>query len=185
MPMQHNAVKTGDYDSPLGRILLAADGAGLTGLWFYGQKRFPCAAGGARLSLSAGAEGTAASAIEQAKHWLDIYFSGRAPDVSVPLHLAGSKLQREVWELLLGIPYGATATYGELASRIAARRRRFVSAQAVGGAVGRNPVSIIVPCHRVIGSRGDLTGYAGGLERKARLLALEGAHVSPKPRRRR
>ena len=158
---------TSHYSSPLGRILLAADELGLTGLWFEGQKYF---AGGLQKEHREGE----LPALQAARQWLDVYFSGREPQSAVPVHLTGTPFQREVWELLRSIPYGETTTYGQLADRLARKRGlAHLSAQAVGGAVGRNPVSLIVPCHRVIGSGGSLTGYAGGLEKKKALLALE------------
>ena len=111
---------------------------------------------------------------ETAKRWLDIYFSGKEPDFQVPLHFTGTDFQNEVWEILYSIPYGNTMTYGEIAKKIAEKRGlKRMSAQAVGGAVGHNEISIIVPCHRVVGSNGSLTGYAGGIEKKAELLKLE------------
>lgn len=155
------------YQSPLGGILLAADGAGLTGLWFEGQKYF------AR-GLDSEAAERALPVFELACKWLDIYFSGREPDIEVPLHLTGTPFQNEVWELLRTIPYGKTVTYGELAKRLAEKKGLpRMSAQATGGAVGRNPVSIIVPCHRVVGADGSLIGYAGGVDKKLKLLELE------------
>lgn len=155
------------YPSPLGEILLAADDVGLTGLWFEGQKYFARGLGGGR-------ETGETSVLADAKRWLDVYFSGREPDFTPPLHTCGSAFQREVWDILCTIPYGQTTTYGAIAARIAARRGlAHMSAQAVGGAVGRNAISIIVPCHRVVGSGGSMTGYAGGVERKIALLRLE------------
>lgn len=148
------------YTSPLGEILLAADERGLTGLWFEGQKYF--AAG-----LAEAVEGET-ELIKAARRWLDIYFSGREPDFTPPLHMPGTPFRERVWAALLEIPYGETATYGELAARLGS------SPRAVGAAVGRNPVSLIVPCHRVLGADGSLTGYAGGVERKEYLLKLEG-----------
>ena len=160
------------YDSPLGRILLAADERGLTGLWFEGQKYF------AR-TLSTECEERETPALADAAHWLDVYFSGHEPDFTPPLHPAGTPFQRTVWALLGQIPYGETTTYGALAQTLAARvGLASMSAQAVGGAVGHNPVSIIVPCHRVVGADGSLTGYAGGIERKIVLLCLEGADTA-------
>lgn len=157
------------YRSPLGDILLAADEVGLTGLWFEGQKYFA-------LYLDKEREERETPPIRQAKAWLDVYFSGREPELTVPLHFIGTAFQNEVWELLYSIPYGQTVTYGELARRLAARRGlERMSAQAVGGAVGRNEISIIVPCHRVVGASGSLTGYAGGIDKKIALLKLEGA----------
>ncbi|OUQ21877.1 6-O-methylguanine DNA methyltransferase [Lachnoclostridium sp. An14] len=157
------------YSSPLGTILLAADEIGLTGLWFEGQKYFA-------LYLDKEHEEKELPVLKQAKTWLDIYFSGREPDFKVPLHFTGTDFQNEVWEILYSIPYGQTTTYGEIAKQLAASRGlKRMSAQAVGGAVGRNEISIIVPCHRVVGSSGSLTGYAGGIDKKIELLKLEGA----------
>ncbi len=155
------------YDSPLGAILLAADDTGLTGLWFEEQKYF--AAG-----LDDKCEERELPVFETAKRWLDIYFSGNEPDFTPPLNFIGTEFQKEVWEILLTIPYGRTMSYGEIAKRIAGKREtEHLSAQAVGGAVGHNKISVIVPCHRVVGSNGSLTGYAGGIDKKIRLLELE------------
>lgn len=160
------------YDSPLGGILLTADDEGLTGLWFDGQKDFARSPGPEQDKNNLPVFG-------QAFTWLDTYFSGRKPDFTPPLHLSGTAFQNEVWRLLLEIPRGQTTTYGELARQIAARRgRSHMSAQAVGGAVARNEISIIIPCHRVVGTDGSLTGYAGGIDRKIRLLTLEGADMA-------
>ena len=155
------------YDSPLGVILLAADEIGLTGLWFDGQKYF------AR-DLSAERVERNTPALSEAKRWLDIYFAGREPDFMPPLHPIGSAFRRSVWNILLEIPYGQTTTYGEIARQLAAKRGfPRMSAQAVGGAVGHNEISIIIPCHRVVGTNGSLTGYAGGIDKKRKLLELE------------
>ncbi len=155
------------YESPLGRILLSADECGLTGLWFEGQKYY------AR-NMDSVYEEAELPIIQKAKEWLDIYFSGKEPKFSVPVHLVGTNFQMEVWEMLCEIPYGETTTYGALAKKLVAKRGiKSMSAQAVGGAVGRNPISIIVPCHRVVGADGSLTGYAGGLDKKVALLELE------------
>lgn len=157
------------YHSPLGDILLAADSAGLTGLWFEGQKYFA-------LYLDKEHEEKELPVFEEAKRWLDIYFSGKNPDFQVPLHFTGTDFQNEVWEILYAIPYGQTTTYGEIAAQLAKKRGLpRMSPQAVGGAVGHNEISIIVPCHRVVGASGSLTGYAGGIEKKIELLRLEGA----------
>ena len=153
---------TAHYDSPLGGITLASDGRALTGLWHDGQKYFGSTLG-PLTSLPA-----QLPVFDEACRWLDIYFSGRKSDFMPPLSLKGTPFQQRVWKELLTIPYGHTVTYGELAHRLGCR-----SAQAVGGAVGRNPISIIVPCHRVVGTKGSLTGYAAGLDRKRRLLQLE------------
>ena len=155
------------YSSPIGEILLAADDIGLTGLWFGGQKYFA-------LSLDEEHEEREIPLFEKVKHWLDVYFSGKEPDFSIPLHAAGTAFQKEVWEILCSIPYGQTMTYGQIANQLAAKKGLpHMSAQAVGGAVGRNRISIIVPCHRVVGADGSLTGYAGGIDKKEKLLALE------------
>ena len=160
------------YDSPLGGILLAADGIGLRGLWFDGQKYL------AR-DLPAERIGQDTPALAEARRWLDIYFAGSQPDFLPPLHPAGSTFQQAVWALLLQIPYGQTVTYGELARQLAEKQGRpRMSAQAVGGAVGHNKISIIIPCHRVVGTGGSLTGYAGGIDRKVKLLALEQADMT-------
>ena len=157
-------VFTQRYASPLGGILLAADGQGLTGLWFDGAKYFA-----ANLPEERTEKNT--PILAEAARWLDMYFAGRQPDFTPPLHLVGSDFRRRVWKRLLEIPYGQTAAYGELLGGS-------VSAQAVGGAVGHNLISIIVPCHRVIGANGSLKGYAGGIEKKRRLLALEGVDTT-------
>lgn len=160
------------YESPIGRMLLAADDAGLTGLWFEGQKYF------ARC-LGRETEEKEMPVFAEAKRWLDIYFSGKEPDFTPPLHFIGTDFQKEVWDILCTIPYGQTMTYGAIADQIAKKRGLSrMSAQAVGGAVGHNNLSIIVPCHRVVGSDGSLTGYAGGIERKTFLLNLENAKIS-------
>ncbi len=155
------------YDSTQGKILLAADEVGLIGLWFEGQKYFA-------LHLSDEQEQKELPVFEKAREWLDMYFSGIEPDFALPLHFIGTDFQKEVWEILLTIPYGHTMTYGEIAERLASKRGiKRMSAQAVGGAVGQNRISILVPCHRVIGTNGRLIGYAGGIERKRALLKLE------------
>ncbi len=155
------------YASPLGGILLAADDIGLVGLWFEGQKYFAH-------GLAKTHEEKELPLFAKVKRWLDIYFSGQQPQFSVPLHFIGSDFQKEVWELLRTIPYGQTTTYGAIAKQLAAKRGLpQMSAQAVGGAVGHNEISVIVPCHRVVGKNGSLTGYAGGIDKKAELLRLE------------
>ncbi len=151
------------YASPLGPILLAADETGLTGLWFEAQKYFPSFSGVEYQEKET-------PVLTETVRWLDVYFSGKDPGFLPPLHPQGSPFRQTVWDILLTIPRGQTMTYGEIARRLGVR-----SAQAVGGAVGHNPISILIPCHRVVGSDGSLTGYAGGVERKARLLQLEGA----------
>ncbi len=170
------------YDSPLGGMLLSADDKGLTGLWFDGQKYF---AYGLAESETVGAachgscEEETLPLLAEAKRWLDIYFAGKEPDFDLPLNLSGTAFQKKVWGILCTIPYGKTMTYGKIAAQLAAEQGAVhMSAQAVGGAVGRNPLSIIVPCHRVVGTNGSLTGYAGGIDRKIKLLTLEGTDMS-------
>ena len=146
---------------------MACNGEALTGLWFAGQKHF--AAG-----LSPAHEEKDLPVFALARRWLDDYFSGQAPGFTPPLLPRGTRFQMEVWDALTVIPYGQTTTYGAVAAELARRKGvPAVSARAVGVAVGRNPISLIIPCHRVIGADGSLTGYAGGLERKEKLLALE------------
>ena len=162
---------TQHYDSPLGGILLAADDVGLTGLWFDGQKYFARGLSNERIEQET-------SVLAEAKRWLDIYFAGKAPDFTPPLHPIGSAFRRSVWEILLQIPYGQIATYGEIARQLAKKQGlERMSAQAVGGAVGHNEISIIIPCHRVVGADGSLTGYAGGIGKKEKLLELERADM--------
>ena len=163
---------TQHYDSPLGGILLAADDVGLTGLWFDGQKYFVRGLSNERIEQET-------SVLAEAKRWLDIYFTGKAPDFTPPLHPIGSAFRRSVWEILLQIPYGQTTTYGEIARQLAKKQGLDqMSAQAVGGAVGHNEISIIIPCHRVVGADDSLTGYAGGIGKKEKLLELECADMS-------
>ena len=156
-------------DTPLGKILAAARDNALIGLWFTGQKYFPQGTGEWQpkgdhpvfASLSA---------------WLEDYFSGKRPKVKINLAPGGTVFQEAVWGLLLEIPYGSTSTYGALSAKLSAAGKK-ASAQAVGGAVGRNPISLIIPCHRVLGADGSLTGYAGGLDKKHALLELEKTHL--------
>lgn len=189
------------YASPLGEMILSSDGEALTGLWFKDQKHLPdWLCDGERLTWDAGVgseagagagTGTGAETdtgllrdpsrsisdrpvpvLDEAVRWLDSYFAGRNPGFTPLLRpYKPSPFRQKVWEALREIPYGETRTYGEIAEKIGCRK----SAQAVGNAVGHNPVSLIIPCHRVLGKEGHLTGYAGGLERKAWLLRLEGS----------
>ena len=160
------------YDSPLGAILLAADETGLTGLWFDGQKYFARDLPAERVEQNT-------PALSEVKRWLDIYFTGKDPGFLPPLHLKGSAFRKNVWELLLEIPYGQTGTYGSIAQKLCQKLGvNNMSPQAVGGAVGHNPISLLIPCHRVVGADGSLTGYAGGMERKQKLLELEQADWS-------
>ena len=158
------------YPSRLGDILLAADEIGLTGLWFFGQSYFAD-------TLPAEQVAQETPILAQAREWLDEYFSGKEPDFTPTLHPIGSPFRQAVWKLLLQIPYGQTTTYGEIARQLEKLQNRpHMSAQAVGGAVGHNGISIIIPCHRVVGTKGNLTGYAGGLDKKMALLELEHAN---------
>lgn len=194
------------YDSPLGGITVASDGEALTGLWFDGQKFFADTLGtgqqvvGEEHHVLSGAqtmprESKNASFYKITKgvseipkeeipvfddtlRWLDIYFSGSNPDFTPKIKITGSPFRKRVWQYLLEIPYGHTTTYGIIARRIAADYdQKAMSAQAVGGAVAHNPISLIIPCHRIIGKNGSLTGYAGGVDKKMALLKLEGADM--------
>ena len=152
--------------SPLGEIILASDGETLTGLWFAGQKYEGS-------TLAAEHREKDLPVFDETRRWLDDYFTGKDPGFTPPLRLRGTDFRKAVWKVLLTIPFGKTVTYGEIAAQIARKTGRSVSARAVGGAVGHNPVSLIVPCHRVVGADGSLTGYAGGVERKEKLLEME------------
>lgn len=157
-----------NYLSPLGNIQLISDGKALTGLYTLFWD-------GTDRENTPYENGSDLPCILAAKRWLDIYFAGKEPDFLPPLAPCGSAFRQEVWRILQTIPYGKTITYGEIAQRIAAKHgKKQMSAQAVGGAVGANPISIIIPCHRVIGANNNLTGYAGGLISKVNLLKLEG-----------
>ena len=157
-------VKT-NYDSPIGLLTLASDGEAIIGLWIEGQKYF---AAGIPTNLPVRGD---LPVFLQARDWLDRYFAGERPAASeLTLAPQGSAFRQSVWQVLCEIPYGQTVTYGEIAKRLGCK-----SAQAVGGAVGHNPVSIIIPCHRVLGADKSLTGYAGGVEKKIWLLRHEGA----------
>ena len=156
------------YQSPLGEIILTSDGKSLTGLSYdfpemllpyFIEKPLPI--------------------FTETDRWLDIYFSGKNPDFTPKLNLKVTGFRRMVWDILLTIPFGQTITYGEIASRIAKQRGiPRMSAQAVGGAVGHNPIALIIPCHRVVGANGSLTGYAGGIDKKEQLLRLEQVDMS-------
>ena len=150
------------YESPIGMITMASDGETLIGLWFDGQKYFGD-------SLGEAYEEKMLPIFEQTINWLDIYFSGGIPDFTPALTMRTTEFRKNVWNIMLSIPYGETMTYGEIAKKL-----QSMSAQAVGGAVGHNSISLIIPCHRVVGSDGSLTGYAGGIDKKIKLLALEG-----------
>lgn len=155
------------YNSPLGRILLSGSGEAISGLWFENQKYY-----GAGLDKECQEKDT--EAFDKAEKWLDLYFGGKKPDFTPPLIMETTEFRKLIWEILLTIPYGQTMTYGEIAKRAAEKKGLpEMSARAAGNAVGHNPISLIIPCHRAVGAGGKLTGYAGGLDRKARLLELE------------
>jgi len=162
------------YPSPVGRITLACDGNSLVGLWIEGQKHH----GGTIPDDMT--ENNDIPIFSVAKKWLDRYFAGEKPGIlELPLRPIGSEFRQSVWAILCQIPYGSVITYGDIAKKMAVRmNRESMSSQAVGGAVGHNPISIIIPCHRVVGSNGSLTGYAGGVHTKVKLLELEGADMS-------
>ncbi len=154
--------------SPLGRLTLTADKDALTGLWFEGQAHYPH-------ELAALPSGEELPVVRETIRWLERYFAGEDPGAAPPLRPCGTAFQTAVWNVLREIPCGTTVSYGALALLVsAARGGKNTSARAVGGAVGRNPISILIPCHRVVGADGSLTGYAGGLWRKTALLTLEG-----------
>ena len=163
-------IYTKQYLSPLGAITLACDDSAIIGIWFNGQKYF----GGVLPDIALATQITAHPLLEDATRWLDIYFSGHNPNFLPPLKYDSTPFRTRVCQIMLTIPYGKTMTYGEIA-RIIAKERGIekISGQAVGGAVGHNPIALMIPCHRVVGVNGCLTGYAGGLERKEKLLALE------------
>lgn len=162
------------YSSPLGSITLASDGDNLVALWMEGQKYF-----GDTVTEEV-IESPDLSVFKTARKWLDRYFRGKTPPIAdLPLAPKGGEFRRVVWRMLCEIPYGDTITYGEIARKMAgAMGRESMSSQAVGGAVGHNPISIVIPCHRVVGGNGSLTGYAGGIAKKIKLLELEGVDVS-------
>ena len=179
-------VYTAVIDTQLGKIQAAARNDALTGLWFVGQKYFPT-------GTESWLKEPAYPPFTSLKDWLEAYFSGKKPGESspgddspgakIPLAPHGTDFQQAVWKLLLEIPYGKTTTYGAIAARLSSSGKR-AAAQAVGGAVGHNPISLIIPCHRVLGADGSLTGYAGGLEKKRALLELEGAIPTTVPDKR-
>lgn len=159
------------WDSPLGEIWMQSEGESLCGLWFAGQKHFDLT------QLQQGMQ-QELPVFAETKRWLEEYFSGKVSAFTPSLQLTGTPFQHTVWNLLLQIPYGDTTTYGQLAARAAKELgREKMSAQAVGNAVGHNPISLIVPCHRVVGADGSLTGYAGGVEKKAWLLDWERRNI--------
>ena len=160
------------YTSPLGKITMASNGTALTGLWFDGQKYFAH-------TIKDETKEKPLLIFDETAKWLDIYFSGKEPNFTPEILIYGTPFRKAVGEIMLSIPYGKTMTYGEIADKIANQKGiKKISAQAVGGAVGHNPISIIIPCHRIVGANGSLTGYAGGIERKIELLKLEKVDIS-------
>ncbi len=162
------------YDSPIGKLLIVCnENEQLSGLWIEGQKYFKSTI------ISDVILKEELKAFQKTKLWLDKYFQGKCPKISeLSLSPKGSAFRQRIWEILCDIPYGKVMTYGEIAQIISAEQGKKMSAQAVGGAVGHNPISIIIPCHRVIGSNGNLTGYAGGIDIKIKLLKLEGVIIT-------
>lgn len=171
-----------EYLSPIGRLTAASDGSSIAGLWFNGQKYFLDTLPGQPVRRDE------LEIFHKTKAWLERYFAGQKPDIhELPLKPIGGSFRQAVWKYLCEIPYGTVTTYGAIARQIAADfGKETMSAQAVGSAVGHNPISIIIPCHRVVGADGSLTGYAGGIDRKIQLLTLEGADTEkffiPKPK---
>ncbi|WP_418492020.1 methylated-DNA--[protein]-cysteine S-methyltransferase [Eshraghiella crossota] len=165
-------IYTNYYNSPIGRITMASEGTALIGLWFEGQKYFAD-------SIKEECTEKDLDIFDDTSRWLDIYFSGKEPDFTPKILITGTPFRKSVAEIMLTIPYGKTMTYGEIANVIAKEKGiAKMSAQAVGGAVGHNSISIIIPCHRVVGTNGSLTGYAGGLDKKIQLLKLEKTDTS-------
>ena len=162
------------YDSPVGRLTVASDETGMIGLWLAHQRFYMDVLQGREC------EEKETDIIRLAKMWLDRYFAGEKPEIrELPIKFIGSNFRVSVWQMLTEIPYGKVITYGDLAKKITAKKGiKAMSAQAVGGAVGKNPISIIVPCHRVIGANGNLTGYSGGINTKIKLLEFEGVDCS-------
>ena len=162
-----------NYSSPVGLITLACDGSNLVGLWLAGQKYY----GGTISELMT--EKDDFSIFDVTKKWLDRYVNGERPAISeLTLSPIGGEFRQAVWRFLCEIPYGEVTTYGEIAKKMAVKmNRESMSAQAIGGAVGQNPISIIIPCHRVVGAKGGLIGYAGGVATKAKLLEMEGVEM--------
>ncbi len=161
------------YDSPIGRLLLAEKEGALAGVWIEGQKYF---LGSFNEDMK---EKEDSKMLKETKKWLDRYFRGEMPQIDeLSLAPSGNEFRKKVWKILCEIPYGEVTTYGEISRKIAKNRGiDKMSAQAIGGAVGHNPISIIIPCHRVVGADGSLTGYAGGIQKKIKLLKLEGADM--------
>lgn len=159
-----------EYNSPIGRLTMSSDGECLTGLWVENQKYF-------KSTLGSETEVKQLSVFDDVIAYLDSYFKGEKPEINFKLKPKGSDFRQKIWQMLLEILYGETTTYGKIAKALEAETGKRVSAQAVGGAIGHNPILIIVPCHRVVGSDGSLTGYAGGIDKKQYLLDLENKSI--------
>ncbi len=170
-----------EYPSPVGKLTIASDGINIIGLWIEGQKYFLEGLGNPNTPKEIPVRNDGLSVFNESKKWLDRYFSGKKPKpAELPLAPDGSEFRKLIWKFLCEIPYGETTTYGALAKKAALiMGKKSMSAQAIGGAVGHNPISIIIPCHRVIGTDGSLTGYAGGLDKKIQLLKLEKVKSTP------
>lgn len=160
-----------EYDSPMGRLTLSSDGECLTGLWIENQKYF-------KSTLDSETEEKQLGVFDDVITYLDRYFKGEKPEINFKLKPKGSAFRQKIWQMLLEIPYGETTSYGKIAKALEAETGKRVSAQAVGGAIGHNSILILVPCHRVIGSDGSLTGYAGGIDKKQYLLDWENRNKS-------
>ena len=178
-------VYTSQFNSPLGTITVACDDEAIIGLWFNGQRHFGNILPSKTVEIGENefrtltVGGKARALLEEARRWMDVYFSGQEPDFLPPLRYDSTPFRKAVCDIMLTIPYGKTMTYGEIADMIAAERGiEKMSAQAVGGAVGHNPISLMIPCHRVVGTNGSLTGYGGGINRKVKLLELENADMT-------
>lgn len=166
------------YESPIGQLAMTSDGKNITGLWLPNHEDF-------ELKFNEKLFEAELIIFNKAVTWLDDYFLGNNPVIDFPLKAEGTEFRKQVWDILLDIPYGETITYGEIAKQMAQiRGKKTMSAQAVGGAVGNNPISIMIPCHRVVGKDGNLTGYGGGIDTKIELLKLEqmdmNAYYKPK-----
>ncbi len=183
--MESKIAYTCQYESPLGTITIACDDEAIIGLWFNGQRHFGNILPSETVELGENelctlkVGGKANELLEEARRWLDVYFSGQEPDFLPPLRYDSTPFRKAVCDIMLTIQYGKTMTYGEIADIIAAERGiEKMSAQAVGGAVGHNPISLMIPCHRVVGTNGSLTGYGGGIDRKVKLLELENVDMT-------
>ncbi len=158
-------------NTQIGPITLASDGINLTGLWLDGQKYYAA-------NITDEIIMQDLEIFKETRKWLKEYFAGKNPKIKLKLKPSGSDFRKDVWDILLKIPYGKVITYKDIAKELEKKYQKKMSAQAVGGAVGHNPISIIIPCHRVVGTNGSLTGYAGGINKKLELLKLENANIN-------